>query len=230
MNACLDAVDSLREAHGDLTGEARLGDEYHVRLTWRLMVFLMAAIGSQTLTIRGSVKSTYGKLFERLVLGALLTILGFKQVSPGDLESGERIFWLSECGGIRESDATLLYAHGKGVRFDIGFIGRGNPEITLDKVSRFQRRIEFGRSHWYMSTIIIVDQIGRGSRLRERAEELEGTIIQMSGSYWPQQVAKQLREVLGFDHPLVDMPSAEVAEYLRDELEKVAIDEFVPGL
>ena len=35
--------------------------------------------------------------------------------------------------------ASALIKAGHGVRFDIGFIGRRNPEISLDEVSRFER-------------------------------------------------------------------------------------------
>mgnify|MGYP005854569273 CR=1 FL=1 len=52
----------------------------------------------------------------------------------------------------------------------------------------------------------------------------------MSGSYWPQQVARQLHDDLGFEHPLIQMPPEEVADFLRVELSKVPIEEFVPGL
>lgn len=230
VRACLDAVENLSKTHGELSGEAVLRGDIHVELSWQLMVYLMSAIGSQTLTIRGSAKSTFGKLFERLVLGSMLSILGFQMVPPKSPANDKHVFWLSDRGEERESDATLLFELGKGVRFDIGFIGRGNPEITLDKVSRFERNVELANSHWYMSTIIIVDQIAKGSRLRQRASKLGGVVIQMSGSYWPQQVARELKEALGFEHPLVDMPVDKIADYIRSELHEVDLEDFVPGL
>src|SRR3990172_192510 len=107
------------------------------------MKSLIKTIGAQTLAIRGSEKSAYGKLFEKLVLGSLLHILGFKHIAPPPQEY-EKVFWLSSRNEKRESDATLLYELGQGVRFDIGFIGRGNPEISLDKVTRFEREISLG--------------------------------------------------------------------------------------
>src|SRR5690606_14779641 len=103
-------------------------------INWLFMIYLLNTIGSQTLTIRGSDKSTYGKLFEKLVLGSLLHVMGFDFQKSGELENPNRVFWLSSNDDDRESDATLLYEAGKGVRFDIGFIGRGNTEISLDKV------------------------------------------------------------------------------------------------
>jgi len=99
------------------------------------------------------------------------------------------------------------------VRFDIGFIGRGNPEITLDKVTRFEREIEVGRRKWYLATFIIVDRIGEASRVKELARRVRGTIIQMSMSYWPQVLAQELRQV-GYQHELARMP------VLLDQVEK----------
>jgi len=137
------------------------------------------------------------------------------------------VFWLSSRGERRESDATLIYEAGKGVRFDIGFIGRGNPEISLDKVSRFEREISLGRSTWYLSTIIIVDRIGANSRIQQLAEAIDGTIIQMSMGYWPQQVARELSRVLGYRHELVRMKQAEIGQYLRDKMDKVPLEELL---
>jgi hypothetical protein len=71
---------------GNLTmqlGFAEDADGHRVDLDWRDITRLTTAIGSQTLTIRGSDKSIYGKLFERLVLGSVLTVLGFERVRPG---------------------------------------------------------------------------------------------------------------------------------------------------
>ena len=115
-------------------------------LSWKFMVYLLSAVGAQTLTVRGSEKSIYGKLFERLVLGSLLHILGFRFTGSDGPRRFEREFWLSSHGEGRESDATALWRAGQGARFDIGFIGRGNPEISLDKVLRFTREMELGRS------------------------------------------------------------------------------------
>jgi hypothetical protein len=86
-----------------------------------------------------------------------LHILGFEYVTPPPHKTS-RVFWLSSREERRESDATLLYEAGKGVRFDIGFIGRGNPEISLDKVSRFEREISLGRI-WLRSSWLIASAL-----------------------------------------------------------------------
>jgi len=156
----------------------------------------------------------------------LLHILGFKHIIPPPQEY-EKVFWLSSRNEKRESDATLLYKLGKGVRFDIGFIGRGNPEISLDKVTRFEREISLGRSTFYMATIILVDRIGANSRIERMAEEVQGTIIQMSAGYWPKQVAKILNNVVGFKHELVRMKDSEIDSYLQKAIQSVPLEQFI---
>ncbi len=198
-----DVIAEHTRANGELHGTLSLESGMQAQINWLWMTYLLNTIGAQTLAIRGSEKSAYGKLFEKLILGSLLHILGFNYV-PSE-QAGEGIFWLSSQAERRESDATLLYELGKGIRFDIGFIGRGNPEISLDKVTRFERQLELGGSRYYLATIIIVDRIGNKSRIRELAQEVKGTIVQMSANFWPQQVAEILSETLGFDHEILSL-------------------------
>ena len=225
MQTCQEIIDHHRQMYGDLSGNIRLGDGTAVSIDWLWLTYLLNAIGSQTLTIRGSEKSTFGKLFEKLVLGSLLSILGFRFV-PHE-RAGEKVFWLSSQDEKRESDATLLYDIGKGVRFDIGFIGRGNPEISLDKVTRFQQAEVIRGIPFYMATIIIVDRVGRDSRILEMARAVNGTIVQMSATYWPQQVAELLRDTFGYENELIGMNEAHIEEYLQKKLKTVPIENFV---
>ncbi len=204
--------------YGDLEGVLRIHG-VESRVDWPFILYLFTAIGAQTLAIRGSEKSKYGKLFEKLVLGSLLTLLGFQRIDPGDAEKKQRVFWLSSRGGKRESDATLLYKPGVGARFDIGFIGPGNTEISLDKVSRFEREMERGSKVHYMSTIVLVDRIGEQSRIAEMARAIDGDIVQMSMTYWTQEVARILERRIGFKHPITKMPAAESLRYVRTWME-----------
>jgi hypothetical protein len=217
------------EDYGSLSGELVLSDNLKAQLDWSFILHLFGMIGAQTLAIRGSEKSTYGKLFERLILGALLHILGFELINPKKPVKSTRVFWLASREERRESDATALFEAGKGVRFDIGFIGRGNPEISLDKVTRFEREIQFGRGHWYMATIIIVDRIGAKSRIPELAKRVGGKVVQMSLAYWPKQVAQILAQTVGLKHPLAKMPDSNVGEYLKRQLAVVPLESFVPS-
>ena len=183
-------------------------------VTWEWAHSLMMAIGAQTLAIRGSEKSLYGKFFEKLVLGSVLSLLGFGLVDTGT--ASERSFWLSSRGSKRESDATAIWNLGQGVRFDIGFIGVGNPEITLDKVSRFEREIEMGGVNHYMHTFIIVDRVGRRSRIEELAKEVGATIIQMSASDWGKTLGDQLEDILdGYASPLSSLGHSEYVGAIR---------------
>ncbi|KAA0266773.1 MAG: hypothetical protein DPW18_15380 [Chloroflexi bacterium] len=220
-------VSAARKAEkGSLHGEIIFQGGQKAQLNWLWLTYLLNAVGAQTLAIRGSEKSAYGKLFEKLVLGSLLHILGFRHIVPPP-QAYERVFWLSSRNEKRESDATLLYELGKGVRFDIGFIGRGNPEISLDKVTRFEREISLGRSKFFMATIILVDRVGANSRIERMAEDVKGTIIQMSAGYWPRQVVQVLNNALGFKHALMHMNDSETEKYLRKAVKKVPLEQFI---
>lgn len=226
---CEEVIAQCSKEYGNVSGQLSLDSKEKVEINWTFLLQLMTMVGAQTLAIRGSEKSTYGKLFERLVLGSLLHILGFKLIKP-DIQSVnqyKKVFWLTSPKEKRESDATVLLDTGKGVRFDIGFIGRGNPEISLDKVTRFERELEMGPTKWYMATIIIVDRIGKSSKIESLAKRVGGTIIQMSASYWPEQVADILKKETGFKAELLSIPHSQFDSYLNKHLSMVPFDEIL---
>lgn len=210
------------------TLQAVFTDKYHqaYQLNWRELLQLFCAVGAQTLTIRGSEKSMYGKFFEKLILGSLLIILGFTQKEE-NVKKLEKIFWLSERGNKRESDATVIYKPGVGFRFDIGFIGPGNTEISLDKVSRFEREIEIGSQKHFISTIILVDRIGVGSRITEMARQIDGDIVQMSMTYWVKEVAAILHNRTGFFHPLLKMDGESSIAFINEQMRLIDLKKFV---
>ena len=224
-----DYVRSLRESLSESSGHSQ--EAYGASglsldgnaVTWEWTHSLMMAIGAQTLAIRGSEKSLYGKFFEKLVLGSVLSLLGFGLVDPETVS--ERSFWLSSRGNKRESDATAIWNLGQGVRFDIGFIGVGNPEITLDKVTRFEREIEMGGVNHYMHTFIIVDRVGRRSRIVDLAEEVGGTIIQMSASDWGKTLGDCLADVLdGYASPLSSLDHSGYAAAIRSGVDQAPFE------
>ena len=134
------------------------GVEYMMK--WPSLLRCMLAMGAQALTIRGSEKSMYGKFFEKLVLGSVLSLIGAKYIDKNDTSKRNMVFWLSQTDEEkRECDATLLVRSGYGVRFDIGFIGQGNSEIPADKLSRYERVSERGDRRLYTSTIVLIDKI-----------------------------------------------------------------------
>lgn len=218
-----------RQDYGNLRCSIKVASEQEVVFDWHDILSLFCTIGSQTLAIRGSEKSTYGKLFERLVLGSVLSVLDFENTSfpPAKLS---RVFWLSSKIGEREADATLLLRPGQAIRFDLGFIGRGNPEITKDKVSRFERDLEVNRQRYHSATIIIVDRVGPNSGLEEQARRAGAYVIQMSMSHWPKQLAQLLAQNFAYRHELVNVAPHLIAEYFRKKLGQVQFGDFVRGL
>ncbi|OIO30715.1 hypothetical protein AUJ77_02825 [Candidatus Nomurabacteria bacterium CG1_02_43_90] len=222
----IDAVTDFEKNCGALEGNFKFEGK-DTQVSWTLIMKVFLAIGAQTLTIRGSEKSTYGKMFERLVLGSLLEILGFTLIDHNNPpDKLEKVFWLSSTEK-RESDATIIIKPGQGIRFDIGFIGRGNPEISLDKVTRFEREMTFGRQTHYMGTYIVVDRIGEKSSIEELAKAVGGSIIQMSLAYWPRTIAELLKKDVGYEHPILKMKDAEMAQFLRKALDKVDVVKYV---
>lgn len=222
-----DILSHLRERYGEVeltvanTGHNYAGD-------WQTLVKTFLALGAQTLTIRGSEKSAYGKLFEKLVMGSLLTLLGFKFIGKHDLSSHDMVFWLSERQNKRESDATALLKPGYGVRFDIGFIGKGNPEISLDKVSRFEHAMKRDGENYNLLTIIIVDSIGAHSRIVEMASQIGGCLVQMNGSYWVRELASLIKtNFTFFDSPILSLdPDASLA-WIREEMASINLEPFL---
>lgn len=206
------------------------GKSQKINLTWRDIVRLTTAIGSQTLTIRGSDKSMFGKLFERLVLGSVLTVLDFERVNRSGNRKTGGVFWLSDSSDLRESDATLLYRPGKLVLFDIGFIGIGNSEISKDKLSRFAREIEISGMKHGSTTFVIVDRLPATSKTKLAADNIGAEIVQMSMQYWVRDLARRLGSRLGFTHPIQTLSDHELELYLANRLNEVQIQDFLVGV
>lgn len=233
METLSDSLDdnekTVTKDYGLLSGNFTIGDR-NLTMDWRTFMQLSLALGTQTLAIRGAEKSMYGKFFEKLILGCLLTILDFKFIHSTNTTHSNNVFWLSERGDKRESDATLLVRPGKGVRFDIGFIGVGNTEISLDKVSRFEREMERGAIRHFMKTIILIDRIGDKSRIVEMAKAIDGSIIQMSMNYWVYEVATILEESIGFKHEILNFPKEKSIEYINEKIKHVNLKAFTEGI
>jgi len=201
--------------------EKKSGDQVQLNSTDLLHLFNM--IGAQTLTIRGSEKSTHGKNFEKLILGSVFQYLGFR-LQEKNTTASEPFFWLSsETSDTRESDASVFYKK-KGVRVDIGFIGRGNTEISLDKVARYTRQEEIMGEQYRMETIVIVDRIGERSKIHEMANKIDGTVYPMSDPLWVVRLSDRLKSI--FKSEKIGLPF-DIRE--REELEQHT-SSFVNGL
>lgn len=221
-----ESADECSNNYGNVEALIELNGK-KAKVDWPFFLSLFSAIGAQTLSIRGSEKSLYGKTFERLVLGSLLSLLGFNYIKEDEAGKKKKVFWLSSRGDKRESDATLLYKPGKAVRFDIGFIGPGNTEISLDKVTRYQNELTTGEYKHYSQTFIIVDRIGKKSRIEGLARDLGGCIIQMSMSFWPKLIASELHEKLGYKHEIVDLPESKIDSYIRRRIGHLDLNRFL---
>ncbi len=218
VETCQEAAQEIKSRYAQA---AWLRDE-----NWLLDAFLQNTIGALTLTIRGSDKSTYGKLFEKLVLGPLLHVLDFDFARPAEAEGREGVYWLSSTQK-RESDATLIYEDGQAVRFDIGFIGRGNPEIVLDKLTRYRRRMQLGHERYMLDTIIIADRIGTRSNIPDLAEEVGGQVVTMETRHWPREIARCLHRLYGFEHPLLALPDPDAVQYMHERLATAPIRRYL---
>jgi len=222
------AAETERES-GKMRCRVQFANGKEAILDWYDILSLFCTIGSQTLAIRGSEKSTYGKLFERLVLGSVMSILGFEQTGYPPTKPA-KVFWLSSKIGEREADATVLVAPGQAIRFDLGFIGRGNPEITKDKVSRFERDLEIDRRKYHSATCIIVDRLGEGTGLEAQAHRAGARLIQMSMSYWPRELAEWLAARFKHKSDIADCKLEDLPAVLKKKLADVSFDSFVQGV
>jgi hypothetical protein len=195
---------------------------------WKTLLYLMSAIGSQTLAIRGSEKSAYGKLFEKLVLFSLLQILGFDVIQKDPETKSSMVFWLSSAEeGERESDATIIVSPGFASRVDIGFIGKGNPEISLDKVSRYAREMEQGGKSYYSTTIVIIDTVGERSRIFDLANQIDGSIIQMNSNFWVKRIAETLHAKLNYGDELAFCSDGDSLKLIAKRMRDVDFESFL---
>lgn len=229
------AISRAENEFGKLNGklgfakDGKTGDI--IELDWRDLLQLMTAIGAQTLTIRGSDKSLYGKLFEKLVLGSVLSILGYKRVDrPKNIDKNSGVFWLSDGSANRESDATLLYKPAAQVRFDIGFIGPGNPEISKDKLSRFSTEPGTFGAKTYTKTFVIVDRLPQTGKTQDAAKSIGADIIQMSMQYWPRNLAHALSNVTHEDYEIASIADAKIRQYLVKKLAEISLLDFLDSV
>lgn len=223
-----DAVKELEATYGTISGVIEINHK-KMELNWNTLALLFMALGGQTLSIRGSAKSMNGKMFEKLVLGSLLTINGFSFLNepPTTIDRSKKYFWLSHMDeNERETDATIIY-NGKAISIDIGFIGKGNPEITLDKVTRFGAYKRIGGIDHDMATIIIVDTVAPNSDLFNKAKKVNGHVFQMKNDDWTIHVAKTICNIMGMSNNLAKKHKSELNDYFKDTLKSVDINNFV---
>jgi len=196
-------------------------------LGWKDLTRLSISIGATASTIRGSEKSLYGKLFEKLIMGSVLTILGFEHVDNAQSQKLEKVFWLSDSSDVRECDATIRLRPGKLARFDIGFIGKGNPEIMKDKLTRYANEIQQNGIANFSQTFIVVDRMPETTRTSDAALKSGTEIVQMSMQFWALELAKGLRKRLGYKAEILSIPEDQLSDYLEQKLKPVPILNFL---
>lgn len=119
---------------------------------------------------------------------------------------------------------------GKLARFDTGFIGPGNSEISKDKLTRYAREAEAAGGVHRSVTFIVVDRLPATSKTQKAAERLQAEIIQMSMQYWPRELAQRLGKRMGLKHPLQSLPDREMHRYLAERLATIPVQEFLSGI
>ncbi|TYS31024.1 CfrBI family restriction endonuclease [Bacillus pumilus] len=227
-NTFEEVVPLLENNFGEIQGTLSINGK-DINVDWNFLNNLFTAIGAQTLTVRGSSKSMSGKLFEKLILGAALTLFGFeyRQEVPGTIDPSQKLFWLSSSEEEeREIDATVVFNQ-KAVRIDIGFIGKGNPEIATDKMTRFRSESEIGKLDHLTKTIVIVDTIGTNSHMSSIAESIEGYAVEMKDELWIKHFSKHLDNCLGTGGMLAGLDDEEVHKWIEERLENINLAQFV---
>ena len=156
------------------------------------------ALYNASLAKKGGLKSAMGNLFEPLLLFTGMSSCGLKYTSRDLTNSlSEPSFTLNVTEG-RQSDARVFtcLTTPKVIDIDIGFIGKGNPEIIADKTQRFGNIV--GGEKPLKHTIIIVSAIPKteGAQLVVRQATLLGAkVITMSGNNWVYELSKSLQDV-----------------------------------
>lgn len=191
-----------------------------------------SAIGAQTLTIRGSMKSMSGKLFEHLILGSSLTTLGYhfsKQTILSNnyinLSSSAPFFWLSstEDDNGREKDATVYY-NNKLINIDIGLIGPGNPEIISDKLTRYRNEVYNGTLNPTKEcTIVLAGQINHGASITRAAKDANAHVIEiLNNDTWLYELQNIIDEFLNYKR-LINLDNS----VIESSLKKLSLSEFL---
>ena len=137
---------------------------------------LLIWAGAATLTVRGSQKAKVGKLLEKGIVRAALTIVGLSE-SNGDFV----LNIMPDQEVDRETDAEVRTRRGT-VRIDVGMIGEGNPEVIDDKISRVGR-----------NGVVLFDKLSPNSNAWANGERQNVKMIQMRNS----NPVEELRSHLG---------------------------------
>ena len=195
----------------------------HVPYGERETNLMNIALYNASIAKKGGLKSAFGNLFEHLLLFSSLSSLGLKFVPREDLSvSGHPAFSLDINDG-RQCDARIRtgLSHPLKIDIDIGFIGKGNPEIIADKTQRFANLLGGGEKP-LEHTIIIVSAIPEEAQLVVRQASILGAkVITMSGNHWLHELYNHLANDIGISG--LNAVSADLATA------KHQLDRFLPA-
>lgn len=125
----------------------------------------------------------------------------------------------------------MIVTPGKIARFDIGFIGPGNSEISKDKLSRYGNMFEaVDGAKSSSTTFIVVDRLPETGKTKAAASKIGAEIIQMSMQFWPRELATKLHERFGYEHELIKFSDHDLQAYLKSNVEKVQVQEFLSNI
>lgn len=155
---------------------------------------LLVWAGAATLTVRGSQKAKVGKLLEKGIVRAALTILG---LSEADEDFILNIMPDQEVD--RETDAEVRTRRGT-VRIDVAMIGEGNPKVIDDKIGRVGR-----------NGVVLFDKLSPNSNAWANGERQHVKMIQMRNSSPVEELRSHL-ERLGVDVVPDEIPRNDIAD------------------
>lgn len=164
-----------------------------------------------SLSKKGGLKSMMGNLLEDPVLYAALTLCGLEFSGRNSVpeENGQFTLDLREAGAHHRQADAVVRLHGSLIYFDIGWVSDSNPELTADKMQRFQNLSQ----DEYANTIVIISQAAENGEVRRIADETNATLIVMDGNAWVTELHENLLERgLQTELPSIDgenMPSGD---------------------
>ena len=138
---------------------------------------LLLWCGAATLTVRGSQKSKIGKVLEKSIACAALTIIGLVE---GDAVGNFRLNIDADEEVERETDAEISTRRGN-IRLEVGLIGKGNPEVIGDKIGRMAR-----------NDVVLCDLLPQGSSMWRAAEQRGIKLIQMRNNHPVEELRQHL--------------------------------------
>jgi hypothetical protein len=154
-------------------------------------------IYNASLAKKGGLKSAMGNLFEPLLLYSGLSACGLKYEPIDSFNTMDGPCFTLNINEGRQADAQIKtgLTYPPKINIDIGFIGKGNPEIIADKTQRFSTISSAGQKP-LDHTIIIVSAIPIEAQLVVRQARLLGAeVITMSGNNWVNELCQHLHQI-----------------------------------